>query len=225
MRPDTSEGPGLPPFPPFDLRSQTLPPGLGGAIRWLSVIAGLIFLFVLLSIGRGIYTNWLWFQGVDFQDVYLKILATRVWLFFVGALTFAVFLGVNLALAYRFTRGESLIPMSAEVATWLRRLTIAGAILVTLLFSLIFGSVAGGQWETVLRFTNSVLFGVADPQFHRDVSFYVFTMPVLSMVQGWLLGALVIALLATGSMYYLLVSLRGLTFTLTPRLRAHLTVL
>ena len=219
------ESSGLPPFPPSDAEPRLLPPGFGGIVKWGLVALVLLFLFIALSVGRGIYTDWLWFRAVEFQDVYLTILTTRIWLFAAGALVFALLLGGSLALAYRYSAGETLTPLPPETVVWIRRLTIGGAALATFLLSLIFGAIAAGQWETVLRYLNSVPFGLEDPQFHRDISFYVFTMPLLTLIQGWFLGAFIVTLLATAVLYFLRFNLRGVVFSLTPRMQWHLSVL
>ena len=46
---------------------------------------------------------------------------------------------------------------------------------------------AGGQWETWLYFLNATPFGKPDPILGRDIGFYVFTLPLLEMLQGLLL--------------------------------------
>ncbi|GAI65367.1 unnamed protein product, partial [marine sediment metagenome] len=60
-------------------------------------------------------------------------------------------------------------------------------ILGTALLSLIFGLVAQGNWEVVLRFFNGQPFGITDPVFHREISFYVFSLPFLQQIRGWLI--------------------------------------
>ena len=42
-----------------------------------------------------------------------------------------------------------------------------------------------------------------DPQFHTDIGFYVFQLPFLSFVSGWLFAALVIVLIVTAVAHYL----------------------
>src|SRR3990172_4011496 len=67
-----------------------LPPGRSGGRlftigrRWLIAIAIPIVLFVLLNVGRGIYTNVLWFDSVGYRTVYATEITTRVWLFVSG---------------------------------------------------------------------------------------------------------------------------------------------
>ena len=50
--------------------------------------------------------------------------------------------------------------------------------------SLLIASYAGGQWETWLYFLNATPFGKTDPILGRDIGFYVFTLPLLEIVQG-----------------------------------------
>ena len=47
-----------------------------------------------------------------------------------------------------------------------------------------------GEWQNWLLFTHSVSFGVKDPQFHKDVSFYVFHLPFLEFLVNWFIVAL-----------------------------------
>src|SRR5690606_7215250 len=53
------------------------------------------------------------------------------------------------------------------------------------------------QWRDWLLFRHSRSFGVSDPQFGVDVSFYVFELPFLSFAVDWLFAALVIVLILT----------------------------
>jgi len=207
------------------LNLRTVPPGLGGAAKWLVLAVALLVLFIALSSFRSIYTDWLWFGSVDYQEVYRKILTTRLLLFLIGGLLLALLLGANLALAYRNTAGEPVVPQPPEVTAWLRRLTKLAATLATIFLGFLFGSIASGHWETVLRFSNTVAFGAVDPQFQKDISFYVFSLPFWSFVQVWTLGALVVTLLGTAALYFLRFNWRGMPFRITPSMRWHLSVL
>ena len=202
-----------------------LPPVTGTVIKWSLVIAGLIGLAVALAVLRGIYTDWLWFDNLGYLSVYTKILWTRVWLFAVGAALFAVAIAVNMVLARRFSRAESVLPVPPETLYWLNRLTLIGAILTAAVLCVVFGSVLAGRWETILQFLDSTSFGVEESVFDKDASFYVFTLPVLNLVQGWLLAALVALLVATTVLYLVYYALRGAPFALTPQVKGHLTVL
>ncbi|HEY9738241.1 MAG TPA: UPF0182 family protein [Trichocoleus sp.] len=71
------------------------------------------------------------------------------------------------------------------------------------LMSLGFGLIWAGHWSRVLLAFNPTPFGQSDPIFERDIEFYIFSLPVLEMINFWLLG-LVFFLLVTVSLVYLL---------------------
>ena len=61
----------------------------------------------------------------------------------------------------------------------------------------LFGGVAAnGQWRTFLLWANRVPFHAADPYFHKDVGFYVFTLPWLHFVVGYVIAVLVLSALS-----------------------------
>ena len=59
------------------------------------------------------------------------------------------------------------------------------------------------EWNSWLLFTHGGDFGVEDPQFDTDVGFYVFKLPFLSFVSGWLFASLLIVLIVTAVAHYL----------------------
>ena len=59
------------------------------------------------------------------------------------------------------------------------------------------------NWQTFLVWFHRTPFGEVDPQFGLDISFYVFTLPMLQILAGFLLTTLVIGLLAVLGVGYL----------------------
>src|SRR5919199_2290569 len=76
------------------------------------------------------------------------------------------------------------------------------------LVSVILGLRAGGWTEAVLRWWNGAPFGVREPLFGRDVSAYVFVLPVVRPLLGWIVFLSVLAMIAVGTLY-LVQALRG----------------
>ena len=99
------------------------------------------------------------------------------------------------------------------------------------MLGLFVGIAASREWQTFLLWHNStgLQFGNPDPLFHRDPSFYIFSMPWLKFVQGWLFSALVGITLLTGLGHYLWGRIRpqarDWADKVVPAVRAHLSVL
>ena len=185
----------------------------------------LVLIIVILSVAKGIYTDWLWFDGLGFLSVFKKILVMRIWLFFGGAFLVAIALLINVYIAYRFSRGESVLPIPPEMFRLARIGVIAGVVLTVFIMSVVFGVVAQGRWENFLVFFNRVPFGVEDPQFHKDMAFHIATMPVLHFIQGWFMGVTIAMLGVVVALYFAIFSLRGVKLTLTPGIRGHIAIL
>ena len=196
-------------------------------LKWGAVAFGLVVLLVLLNVLRQIYTNWLWFDALSYRSVFTTILFTRVWLFLVGAAVFAAIVTPNAVMAYRSSVGEPAPLLSVDLYALLKRLLVWGTWATVFLISVLFGSILSGQWETVLRFLNTTPFDVQDPVFNRDVSFFVFDLPVLTLMQGWLFGAVITTMLVAGSIFLINVSLRDISLgqAITPQAVSHATIL
>ncbi|GAH08209.1 unnamed protein product, partial [marine sediment metagenome] len=91
----------------------------------------------------------------------------------------------------------------------------------TALLSIIFGLVAQGNWLVVLRFFSRQPFGITDPIFHKEIGFYVFSLPFLNMLRSWVLGALIITLLGSAGLYLLSYTAQQLKFDFARPVLAH----
>lgn len=70
-------------------------------------------------------------------------------------------------------------------------------------YSLIFSLLISGDWIRILRFFNAVPFGENDPIFDYDISFYIFKLPFLEIVDSWLQGLFFYALVSVTLTYLL----------------------
>jgi uncharacterized membrane protein (UPF0182 family) len=168
------------------------------AIAWFAAI---FFVPTLL----GFLADWWWFQEIGYQVVFTRELLTQFLLFLiVGGLTFG-FLYFNLRLAQRglvpypvvlrFTQGAPRVDITGP----LRRLTLP----VSLVLGVLAGLAATPAWATVLRSVYATPFGTRDPVFGRDVGFYVFQLPAISVLFGYLFALLLISLIALVAVYAL----------------------
>ena len=191
----------------------------------------LVFLITGIPAMAEFYTDWLWFQEVGYEQVFLRSLTVRALVAVgVGLAAFAL-LATNLVVAMRRLRPRPFMvatPQGPQAITvdpaTVRPLVLLAAAGIALMIGLF----AGGRWETWLYYIYATPFGTADPILGRDIGFFVFTMPLLEHLHG-LLFFLVFLLIATAVAAYVLggeVALhpvRGLT--VSPPAMRHVSVL
>ena len=157
----------------------------------------LIFTFISLifiaNIVKNIYTEYLWFYHLSYQDVYFKILRTKIYLFLGSFFTSFVFLSISSYLAFRsswkgvqFDLPEPFNLIGPKVYKTILVLLVVGT-------SIALGLSTSYNWELFLRYFNSTTFSISDPIFSRDVSFYIFDYPIYTFIQR---GLLIISILA-----------------------------
>ena len=166
----------------------------------LAVLAGAL---VALS---GYYVDWLWFKSVGFTSVWSTVLTTKITLFLVAGLVTSLIISLNIYLAYRRRPFDVSMAMEADnleryraTIDPIRKLVFAG-ISVVLFY---FGGTTGVQlWSSWLQFKNATDFGVKDPQFGMDISFFAFRLPFLQTLIGWAISTLILATLASVAVHY-----------------------
>jgi len=166
--------------------------------------------FVLLTSLRGIasfYTDYLWFHSLGFTSVWRGVLGAKVVLTLIFAGVFFVLMWVNLLISDRMAPSfrapgpeEELLARYHEVVDGHNQAIRTAA---SALFALVAAAGVSSQWESWLLFVNSKDFGIKDPQFHKDLGFYIFRLPFLSFVVGWAFAALVIIFIITVISHYL----------------------
>jgi len=198
----------------------------------LALIVAIIVVFTALS---GFFIDVLWFREVGFSQVYWTILKTKAALAIAFGVLFFAALYANLWIVRRITPRYRALTPEQEIIERYRMQFEPYAWWVIPLFAAVIAVFVGlgvtGQWRTFLLWRNSsgVTFGNPDPLFHRDPAFYVFSLPWLEFVQGWVFSALVGVLLITALAHYLWGGIRpnapGLGDKVTAQAKAHLSVL
>nr|WP_216630778.1 UPF0182 family protein [Nocardiopsis coralli] len=189
------------------------------------IIAGLVF-------AANFWTDFKWFQSVDYTSVFLTELWTRVLLFAAAGLVMAVVVGASIYFAYRarpamrpasleqqgLDRYRQSIDPHRKLFYWIA----VGALAV------LAGAAASGDWQSFLQFMNATNFGATDPEFNMDIGFFAFTLPFLETLLGYLYAAVILAFIAAVVVHYLYGGVRLQNDTgqrATPSARVHLSVL
>jgi uncharacterized membrane protein (UPF0182 family) len=203
--------------------------------RRAKIIIGVVVLLVVILSVLGslvrLYVDWLWFGEVGYRGVFTTGLRTRVFLFLLFGVLMAVVVGGNLVLAYRLR--PPFRPMSVEQQNLERYRTAIEprrrliAIVVSVVLGFFVGLTAQAKWETWLLWRHGIKFGVNDPQFGWDISYFVFTYPFQRFVLGILFTAVLLSLFGALAVHYLFGGLRLQTpgEKVTPATRVHLSVL
>jgi len=174
-------------------------PGLPRGLRLVFPV--IVLLFLLPALDRLIIDRW-WFQSLGYDRVFFTRLFARLVLFaLAGSAAFAiVYTNVRVAMhgivaRPRIVEGSSPIPVALTVL--LRRLALPVALGVALLTGLAYME----NWMIALRFIHRTPFGVVDPVFHRDVGYYIFTVPLVHSVLTFFTVMTVLSLIASVLLY------------------------
>jgi uncharacterized membrane protein (UPF0182 family) len=185
--------------PTFKFRRRKSPLALTIGIL---VILGAIFTAI-----SGFYADWLWFKSVNFTSTWSTILGTKAILFVVSGLITALLVMFNVFLAFK--RRPLYVPLSVEADNLeryraqiepIRRTVFLGGFIALFYFA---GTSGSTLWSSWLLFKNSTDFGVKDPQFNMDISFFAFRLPFWQTIIGWAISTLVLAIIASVVVHYL----------------------
>jgi uncharacterized membrane protein (UPF0182 family) len=193
---------------PGDRQVIDWPPPRRGARRLRLAIAAIILILLFGSAGIvSYYVEALWFDSLGYASVFwttLNLQAVTFLLF--SVLSFALLQGASLALrprelGDRFTTGAIMVngrPLTLPLGSALRFVTLA----VTLIISLIAGAAMMAEWPAFALYWHAAAApaGITDPIFGRSVNFYLFSLPVLQLVIGWLTALAVVTFI--GSIFY-----------------------
>ncbi|WP_291314614.1 UPF0182 family protein [Corynebacterium sp. UBA2622] len=181
-----------------------------GLATTIFIVGALIFLVPLII---SFYTDWLWFGELDFRSVFSKVIISRVVLFLVFAVIGGAISYLAAHFAWRgrprdlgaddpFASGPN--PYRASINAGVRTLLIWIPVAVAL-FS---GLIGQRMWRTFMLWLNRSDFGTTDPQFHRDLGFYAFTLPALNVVVDLLSMLLIVAFIVGLVAHYMLGGIR-----------------
>jgi uncharacterized membrane protein (UPF0182 family) len=182
-----------------------LPRSGRGVPRTLLIIFRVVVIVVPLAATR--LTDWLWFRDLGFERVFLTKIAAQ-WAYAIGAglVSFALlYLSARMALRGVPTKNLHIRDANAWAQAGPKvvaeRFAAWAALPVSLLLAFLLGAGGSGSWGRLAQFWYRTPFGVTDPVFHRDVSYYVFTIPMLEMALTFVTAISFFALVMAGLIY------------------------
>jgi uncharacterized membrane protein (UPF0182 family) len=216
-----------------------LPRSSQGSGAFRRVVIGIVlFLFLAPAIASRV-ADWLWYKDVGFERVFITMLSAQWALGLAAGIIAFLALYVNARIALRGVATRNLHIKDAQewanegpsvllerMATWL-------APLVSSAFAVIAALASSSYWRDLATFVYRTPFGVTDPVFGRDMSYYVFTIPMLSNALAFLSAIGSLALVMGIAIYVaradvgLAAGTRAQPWRLfvTPRAQMHLAIL
>lgn len=173
--------------------------------KGLSFVVMVVVVILVLLIGcAGFLTNWMWFDSLGYEKVFwtkfLSQLEIGVPVFLAAMLLVRIYLK-SLKKHY-FIEVES-----HEIPDEKRLNKISWG--MSVVFGLLVGLTAGAStWMDFRQFANATSFGLKDPLFHLDISFYVFKLAFLTKANNIVLGIVVGVVIITLLYYGILITVR-----------------
>jgi uncharacterized membrane protein (UPF0182 family) len=191
------------------------------ALLLLGTVSGA---FALIAVATQIYTDLLWFRELGHEDVFWTTLRWKLMAKGVVGLGTASFLLLNFAVVDRImARRAGAATMRAPITViWNQRRLVYPLVAITV------GVLNATRWSNVgwghlLLWVHRSDFGQQDPLFHRDIGFFVFSLPIYREVTSWLLETAAIAAVVTLAAYAIAGGLRvAPPLAMARAARAHL---
>jgi hypothetical protein len=201
------------------------------------LIAILLLGFPLLTWLATVATEYLWYVDLGQRSVFMTRIVSQVVTGAVFGLVTFVLLFVNMRVARRMAPrtfltsvgdlppqvAEAILGMRSKFLPMLDRVVLWGSVVAGLLAAFAMGV----HWDIMRLALTGGSFGVSDPQFGRDVGFFVFTLPALRLVADWLPSVLILALLAAALVHLIDGAIQPMARFkgFAPHVKAHLSVL
>jgi uncharacterized protein len=170
---------------------------------------------ILLWLASDFLVDWLWFSSIGYLQIFWTTIGAKAVVLFAVWTGTAVILWLNGWLAARFARKQpthsvsafawnlagnvpppDLLALMRDRLPW-SRVIAGGAGLLALLVA----ATEVGNWGVFLQFFYHVPYGADDPLFNKDISFYLFVLPVYILIKNWMLLTLVLSALFAGAIY------------------------
>lgn len=156
----------------------------------------IIILFIVINSFGGIIkfiTDYLWFNEVGYTETFLTKIKSQF------AIGIPIFIILSCLLYIFIRKLKKKYDLESEVVDvkankranlWIK---IVSAV-ISFLFTV---SIVSSMWFEILQFLNSENFGITDPVFNNDVSFYIFKLPLINTSVNFIIDVLFLLIAVT----------------------------
>lgn len=155
----------------------------------IALVVVLLLVVIFFSKIAGFLIDYQWFAELNYTEVFFKKLFTQI-KFFVPSL---VILFIVFYFYLRSINGHSVKNSGIILTDGEKRLRNRLFLLISLIASVFLSIVFVSQiWYDFLIYMNKTAFGLADPIFGKDIGFYIFSLPFMNKLYGFLMGLIVV---------------------------------
>ncbi|HZK61258.1 MAG TPA: UPF0182 family protein, partial [Anaerovoracaceae bacterium] len=171
-------------------------------------IRGLLIVILLLGVLFmsliGYITDFLWFKELGYTTVFFTKMFTQLKIGIPAFIVITLITYIYLKLLKRgyFKKIESQDVPNEKL---LNKMTWGLAAVFSAVFSFV---IVSQLWFEILKFINSTSFGIKDPMYNMDISFYVFKLDFITQLNQLMIGVLIGFGVITVVYYLILMSLR-----------------
>ncbi|MDK0619090.1 UPF0182 family protein [Clostridium perfringens] len=159
-----------------------------------TVLISILLLVVVFFVSTNFIINVQWFKEVGYLNVFFTKLIAICKLF---VPIFTLYFGV--IAIYLFTLRKSIRSLVGDTKfKSVKKYFLLSNLVISMLGA---GATATTQWYKILQFTNAVPFGEVDPIFNKDISFYVFKLPLVQSIFSTAISLIIILVLITVIIY------------------------
>ncbi len=171
---------------------------------WIIGAVG-FFAFTIFSTVIAFVADWWWFSEIGHTEIFIKSLGAKTALG-LGVATFAfLFLLVNILIS-TFSKIPWFMVLPENITgrpiSLSSRLTRKLGIVISIFIAVLLGLVASSGWQDMLKFLEATPFGTVDPIFGKDISFYLFSIPVVTLGLGLLKTIILASIALVGVIYF-----------------------
>lgn len=164
-----------------------------------SFIIMIILILLVLASSINILVDYQWFKELGYLSIYFKrVVATLKLMIPVFIIIFTAITVYYISLKPSIMKMRKVIERNRAKEKKIFKVFLIINALVSMFFSYIFAS---NYWYRILEFTNSTDFNLSDPIFNKDISFYVFKLPLIQSLYSSIISLLVILVIITFIIY------------------------
>ncbi|MBS5825023.1 MAG: UPF0182 family protein [Clostridium argentinense] len=162
------------------------------------IITIMLILLILVS-SINILVDYQWFKELGYLSIYFKrVVATLKLMIPVFIITFSAITLYYISLKPSVMKMRKVIERNRAKEKKVFKIFLIINALASMFFSYVFAS---NYWYRILEFTASTPFNLNDPIFNKDISFYVFKLPLIQSLYGSIISLLVILVVITFIIY------------------------